>query len=548
MTCIEKLPHSCGSGDGLQVFEDGGRYTGYCFACATYIPSPYDDKPEGDKPKRIRKSDEEIRREVDDIYHNYVARDLPSRGLKEEYLNRFSVRVGVSGVDGSTPEVVYFPYDDKSGTFLSYKVRLLEPKRQWFIGDPNTNTFFGWDLAINTDAKRLMITEGEFDAVALFQILKERSIGTPYAEYNPAVVSLPTGAGGAVKAISSMLPEIRNHFKEVVLVFDKDEAGQKAVEEVMKIAPDFYSATLPAKDANACIMEGREKGCQSAVLFRAKAPKNTRILKGGTFREKAMLKPEMGRSWPWHGMTQATRGRRVGETIYIGAGVKMGKSEVVNALGEHIIVTEDSPVFFAKPEESPVKTYQMLVGKAAKRIFHDPTIEFDEEAFLKAEPLIGDRALIMDVYQFVGWDQLKQDIIYAVTSEGCRDVIIDPITCLTNQMSSAAANEHLTSVSAELSAMAKDLSFTPYIFCHLKAPDGLAHERGGSVMSNQFAGSRAMMRSCNYMIGLEGNKDPDLPKEERNMRTLVILEDREFGITARVPLYWDDKTGVFNEI
>ena len=57
-----------------------------------------------------------------------------------------------------------------------------------------------------------------------------------------------------------------------------------------------------------------------------------------------------------------------------------------------------------------------------------------------------------------------------------------------------------------------------------------------------------MMRSCNYMIGMEGNKDPDLDKYERNRRSLKILEDREFGCSDVIDLYWDDKTGMFNEI
>ena len=97
--------------------------------------------------------------------------------------------------------------------------------------------------------------------------------------------------------------------------------------------------------------------------------------------------------------------------------------------------------------------------------------------------------------------------------------------------------------------MAKDLNFTAYIFCHLKAPTtGQPHERGGQVLSTQFTGSRAMMRSCNYMIGMEGNKDPSLPEEERNKRTLVILEDREFGASAKIHLFWDKNTGQFSEL
>ena len=68
------------------------------------------------------------------------------------------------------------------------------------------------------------------------------------------------------------------------------------------------------------------------------------------------------------------------------------------------------------------------------------------------------------------------------------------------------------------------------------------------MFSSQFAGSRAMMRSCNLMLGLEGNKDPDLTFEERNMRRLVILEDRAYGASGAIALYYDHNTGLLNEI
>ena len=55
------------------------------------------------------------------------------------------------------------------------------------------------------------------------------------------------------------------------------------------------------------------------------------------------------------------------------------------------------------------------------------------------------------------------------------------------------------------------------------------------------------MRSCNLMIGLEGDKSPELSTEEKNMRNVVLLEDREFGQTGHFPIYWDVKTSLFNE-
>jgi len=57
-----------------------------------------------------------------------------------------------------------------------------------------------------------------------------------------------------------------------------------------------------------------------------------------------------------------------------------------------------------------------------------------------------------------------------------------------------------------------------------------------------------MMRACHMMIGMEGNKDPELPLEERNVRKLKLLEERNFGASGMVKLYWDHNTGLFNEM
>ena len=155
---------------------------------------------------------------------------------------------------------------------------------------------------------------------------------------------------------------------------------------------------------------------------------------------------------------------------------------------------------------------------------------------------------MINLYQHLGWDTLKNDITYAAQS-GIKAVFIDPITNLTNGMNAADANTKLQEIAQELSAMAHDLDIVVFIFCHLRNPDsGLPHDRGGSVLTGQFAGSRAMGRSCNYMFGLEGNKDPSLSIDERNQRSLVLLDDREYGEVGKIPLYWNRHTTLFEEI
>lgn len=545
--CIEKLPHDCGSSDALQVFEDAdGSYHAFCFACSTYVHDPYKDKPDDYKPTVNIKTDAEVQAELDEI-QGYPVHGIPSRALRSESLDYFNVKVAVSETDGVTPAAMYFPYVTK-GKVSAYKVRLLAEKRMWSVGSFKQAELFGWQQAIATGAKRLFITEGEPDAIALYQALKDKNKGGQWEKYDPAVVSVKSGSGSAAANIAAQLPDIKANFNEVVLVFDMDEPGKKATQEVMKVLPTARTVDLPEKDANECVLKGKSGALCNVALFKANVPKNTRLIWGKDLVELGRQQAEWGLSWPWEQLTDLTRGIRMGETYYLGAGVKMGKSEVVNALAKHFIIDHDLPVFLAKPEEANRKSFQLVAGKVAGKIFHDPKVKFDYDAYDAAAEQIGDKLCLLNLYQHMGWDTLRSDIIAAV-SLGCKVVFIDPITNLTNGVPSGEANTVLQAVSQDLAAMAKDLNIAVFIFCHLKAPtSGDSHERGGEVFSSQFSGSRAMMRSCNYMIGIEGNKHPDLPLEQRNIRTLVVLEDREFGAVGKVKLFWDHNTGLFSEI
>lgn len=202
----------------------------------------------------------------------------------------------------------------------------------------------------------------------------------------------------------------------------------------------------------------------------------------------------------------------------------------------------------AKPEEANAKSYKLVAGKITGKIFHDPDVEFDFDAYDQAGEILKGNLCMVNLYQHLGWDTLKTDIRSASAS-GCKAVFIDPITNLTNGISSGEANTKLQEIAQELAAMAKDLDIVIFIFCHLRNPEsGTPHDRGGRVLTSQFAGSRAMGRSCNYMFGLEGNKDPELSQEDRNIRKLVLLDDREFGEVGEVPLYWNKSTTLFTEM
>jgi twinkle protein len=565
--CIDKIPHSCGTRDGLQVFADPdtGKVDGFCFSCSTYIGHPY-GKPvtadDIDLPEP--KTPEQIALEIAEV-DGFQTVDIRERKLRAKYLERFGVKVAMSEEDGRTPSATYFPIY-KQGRKSGYYIRSLgEDKYQWSIGDVKGGEPFGWQEAKRSGAHTLIIFEGKEDAVAGEAVFDRHG----KEEFKPACISLPNGTNSVESSLSQIQQEASRAFRKIIICFDDDKAGHRAEEKAMQIFPKAHVVRLPEKDMNDCLIKGCANAAFKALAFNSAPPKNSRLILADKELHLSARNPtpwgEL--TWPWPTMNDLTRNIRYGETIYLGAGVKMSKSEIVNTLGAHFMKAHQVKVFMAKPEEELKKTYKMVCGKMVGQVFHDPKIEFDYGKYDEAGRMIGDNLILLDLYQHIGWETLKMDIVSAAAM-GCKVIFIDPITNLTNGMNAADANTHLQQVAQDLSAMAMDLDIVIFIFCHLKAHDGnispdkrkaaydkgqyvrlgnCQHERGGDVLSSQFAGSRSMMRSCNLMLGIEGNKDNDLPEHIRNMRYLSFLEDREFGNTAMVPLSWDKNTQLFKE-
>ncbi len=569
--CIDKLPHSCGTKKGLQVFvKEDGVIDGFCFSCSTYVENPYGEpKTASDVDLPKPKSEEEIQAEIQEVL-GYPS--LPSKALRKmsaEAYDSYDVKFGLSEEDGTTVNSVYFPYT-KDFNLIGWKARTLtKPTQYWVVGTTKDADLFGWQQALQRKPQKLIIVEGEFDAIALDRALL-RHTKAEYIESRPAVVSLPTGAGSAHNYLSKRAAEIRTHFHEenIILCFDMDKPGQDALEKCMLVFPTAKAATLPSKDANDALMQGKSQALYNSVTFHSATPKNTRIVFAEDLHESAKEETKWGElSWPWAHVNETTRGIRYGETIFIGAGVKMGKSELLNELAAHFIKEHDVKVFMAKPEEANKKTYKLLANKIEGKVFHDPKIAFDADAFDKAGDVLKGRLAMINLYQHVGWESLKADIVSAV-NWGAKVVFIDPITNLTNGINAGEANEKLQEIAQDLAALAMNHNIAIFIFCHLKAHDGniskearlkaykegkfiglgnCPHELGGDIFSTQFAGSRAMMRSCNYMFGLEGNKDEALDLSNKNIRHLKLLEDREFGESGVFPLFWNKDTTLFKE-
>jgi hypothetical protein len=256
---VDQIVHEKCLKEALTVFEntrkDGSSfYAGYCHYCGESVSDPFKDRAKGFKiahKARVTRTAEEAERRLAEI-SSYPSRELPARRLYLDSLRRYGIRVAVSEADGITPTHAYFPYT-AAEQVVGFREKDLERGNILAHGRMGWDDvdMFGWLQALGSPTDTLYVTEGEFDAVALWQVLQERE------GMNPAVVSLNGGVGSAVLNIRRFKEEGMPRFAQVILVFDQDEPGQKAQRDVLLLLPAARTVHLPEKDANDCIIKGR---------------------------------------------------------------------------------------------------------------------------------------------------------------------------------------------------------------------------------------------------------------------------------------------------
>ena len=291
------------------------------------------------------------------------------------------------------------------------------------------------------------------------------------------------------------------------------------------------------KDANDMLTKGKEAEFINAI-FTAEIFKPDTIVTVADVMDKVLEKPVMGDPWPWPTLTAKTYGRNPGQGIYVGAGVKIGKSEFINEVVAFDI-KRGKKIAVLKYEEPPFMTVKRVAGKQDGIFYHKPGVVYNDADLTRTAKAMEPYLLMYPAFGKAVWESTKEFVRYAALT-GCETIIIDPVTKLSNHLDSSATEDMLRTLSDELACMAQDLGFFYIVTCHLKAPStGPPHERGGRVMSNQFRGSRAMMENTYYMLGIERNKDPALPDDDQNTSTFVLLEDRNFGNSCQFPVFYD---------
>lgn len=489
----------CPSSDALAVYDDGYAK---CFAYGCGFYTYNHDGAGADTPREATRT-----KNIDLIQGSPFTASV--RGISTDTFNFWKYVEGEYG-----GERVHIAQHFNNGQLIGQKIRT---KKKKFSVLGKLDALYGrwlWP----TGGKRVVVTEGELDALSVSQ-----------AQYNKwPVVSIPNGAQGAAKSCREAISWL-SAFDEVVFLFDGDEPGQEAAVECAKLLPPGKAkiATLPLKDANEMLKEGRERELITAI-WNAAEYRPDGIVTMSQIKAKALTPIEIGHPWFFPTLTQLTYGRRLGETYFIGAGTGIGKTDVLTeqiAYDMNILGLTVGGLFL---EQDTVETTKRVAGKMASKRFHVPDGSWTSGELADAIDTMESRGrlFLYDNFGATEWDAVKERIEYLAMHCGCTMIYLDHLTAL-----AAAAEDERTAlekITAELAMLAKRLRICLVVVSHLSTPESGSHEEGARVTIRQFKGSRAIGFWAHFMFGLERDQQTE-DEAMRNVTTFRVLKDRYTG-------------------
>jgi len=268
-----------------------------------------------------------------------VAGYLKKRGFTQKTIDHFQV--------GEKDGKVALPYY-KDGTLVNIKYRSVGNK-EMFSEKECEPILFGRDL-ITQEA--LFITEGEFDAMALYQ-------------YGFEAVSVPNGASGHTWVENEW--DYLETFSAIYLCFDTDEAGERGAKELsMKLGEArCFRVRFPEKDANDCLLKGVSIEEMTNCFITATEMAPDTIARPEDFRDEVFVRffdaaKMIGTSTPWEGLTKKLRGWRFSELTIISGYNGSGKSTI---LGQIIIdlIKKGNNIYIYSGEMHPSRMLKWLI-------------------------------------------------------------------------------------------------------------------------------------------------------------------------------------------
>ena len=461
--------------------------------------------------------------------------DIQSRKIPENICRKF----GYSKSRHNDKKVQLAPYRNQDGKVCAQKVRTAD-KDFYTTGQFSDVQLFGQHLW--RPGRRLVITEGELDCLSYSTAVNGRW----------PCVSIPNGTASAVKAVKRNI-EFVEGFQEVVILFDMDDQGQKAAEEVAEILTPGKAciAQLPLKDASDMLVANRIKELTSAVW--EAQPKRPDGIKNGKEIWNEVSKPiRHGKSYPFIGWDSCLFGSRPRELLCVVAGTGVGKSTVVAELAHHAANVHNQNVGYVALEEGLGRTGQRLMSIEANKPLHLPNDISDKERRDAFDKTLGTgRYFLYDHFGSIDSENLLRKFQYMVTALGVEVLILDHLSILVSGMDQEQLSNYGDERKAIDYTMTQLRSFTErtnvsmILVSHLRRPQGdKGHEGGEKVYLSHLRSSASIAQLSDAVVSISRDMSSGENRLEVN-----CLKNRYAGITGKMgTLEYNPETGRLSEI
>jgi twinkle protein len=348
----------------------------------------------------------------------------------------------------------------------SYKVRdLTKDKKLESVfttkGDIAKAGLFGRDRFPAGSSNTVTITEGELDALSLYQVLRS------------PVVSVRSSSTGQLDCTIDR--SWLNSFERIYLAFDADGPGNECAAAVARLF-DFnkvYLVRLPGgdrKDANDFVRAGESDELRTIWKNSKRYQPDNIKSELSIFKTILSEKPQWGVPYPWPSITRATYGIRKKESVLITALEGVGKTEICHAIEHSVLKNTDDNVGAIYIEEPEKRHLEALAGIELKQPVHLPDrTASDSEVFdaLQAVVRKDDRLFIYSHFGSDDPDIILDTIRYLVSSRGCSYIILDHISMVVSGLRSRDATSALDYLSTRLQMMLMELDFALILVSHV---------------------------------------------------------------------------------
>jgi ribosomal protein L37AE/L43A len=404
---------------------------------------------------------------------------LHGRGIDDAAIQHFRLGVAYIKTGGGKERAVGIPYVDGE-TVLLVKMRNLEEdkeKRRFQRTKGGESALF--NAAGVRDRRRVVLVEGELDAISLWQ---------------SGITETASTSLGAKGDVPQAWKEILADADDVVLWYDDDEAGDEAVDglatalgthrvRIASVPPDLSAEVAAAtgkrpKDVNDLVRAKVDPERIRAVVDAAVPLETARVVQPGAYSDHLTGlidrgAASLGEPTGWIGLDKLLRGWRPGELTVVTGHTSHGKSTWTSfALG--LLARRGYPVLLSSLEDGP----DALARKVFQRIFGRPissivTEQDREDAMRAIGRLNEDPIYVFDHYGRVSFSEVVDAVTYAARRLGCKYVEIDHLHFISRHPD-VEEREHLDRVCMDLVQLAVQLGIHIFLIAHPRGAIELA--------------------------------------------------------------------------